>query len=382
MIFTTRNSLVFSTSLTANYPYTDRACKNEPTTPCMQATDDVKPAAPIFLICSERSGSNLISSIVGEHPRVFAHPPYHLGRDLIMRLHDVAAAGVASPAWQVLKDNAVARVAKYRGDEEAAGLQGFLDAQSTISPHAIARFVYQQMPKDARGKHAFVKENNAHQMLLFLVDCFPDAKFIFQVRDPRDYLLSAVARRKRWLGNKFGSVRNAMHVWRDDQLGGLAAYGLLGRERVFLQRYEDLVAHFEETTSALCEFLGLDFDQRMRNFHEAEHAQSLAVKGGPRENLARPLMTANFRKYREGLSRGRIKMVEAYVGDLMDRFGYPREFTGLMRPSFVSVLRSNLSEPLERIINSDFGAQYKAGNRRLQAKLDAEVTPLCPPLWE
>jgi len=44
------------------------------------------PAAPIFLICSERSGSNLISSIVGEHPEVYAHPPYHLGRDLILRL--------------------------------------------------------------------------------------------------------------------------------------------------------------------------------------------------------------------------------------------------------------------------------------------------------
>lgn len=338
--------------------------------------------APIFLICSERSGSNLISSILGEHPQVFAHPPYHLGRDLIMRLPDVASGGVASPAWRILKENAVARVAKYRDADEAAQLQQFLDAQTVISPHAIARYIYQQMPRDAHGKHAFVKENNVHQMLLFLVDCFPDARFIFQVRDPRDYLLSAVARRKRWLGNKFGSVRNAMEVWREDQQGGLAAYGLLGRERVFLQRYEDLVAHFEETMSALCAFLGLDFDQRMRNFHEAEHAQSLAVKGGPRENLAKPLMTSNFRKYKKGLSRGRTKMVEAYVGDLMDRFGYPREFTGLARPTFVSVLRSNLSEPLERFINSDFGPQYKSGNRRLQARLDAEVTPLCPPLWE
>jgi hypothetical protein len=348
----------------------------------MPATDDVNPAAPIFLICSERSGSNLISSIVGEHPNVYAHPPYHLGRDLIMRLHEVVAGGVAAPAWRVLKDNAVTRVAKYRGADEAARLAEWLNAQTEISPHAIARYVYQQMPGDAQGKHAFVKENNAHQMLLFLVDCFPDAKFIFQVRDPRDYLLSAVARRKRWMGNKFGSVRNALTVWRDDQLGGLAALGLLGRERVFLQRYEDLIARFEETMTALCAFLGLDFDQRMHRFHEAEHAQNLAVKGGPRENLARPLMTDNFRKYRKSLSRGRIKMVEAHVGDLMDRFGYPREFTGLARPTFLSVLRPQLSEPLERLINRDIGAQYKSGNSRLQAKLDAEVTPLCPPLWE
>jgi len=348
----------------------------------MQPSNDVKPAAPIFLICSERSGSNLISSIVGEHPEVYAHPPYHLGRDLLLRLHEVAKGGVSSSALQVLKRNAVMRVSKNRSEEEAARLAEWFDQQTEISPQAIARFVFQEMPLEAHGKHAFIKENNVHQLLFFLVDCFPDAKFIFQVRDPRDFLLSAVVRRKRWLGNKFGSIRNALNVWREDQLGGLTAYGLLGPERVFLQRYEDLVGRFDETVTDLCAFLGLNFDERMHKFHEAESAQRLAVKGGPRENLARPLMTKNFRKYRKGLSRGQIKIVEAYVGDLMDRFGYPREYTGLASPSFFNVLRPQLTEPLERFINQDLGAQYNFGNKRLKKQLDAAVEPLCPPLWD
>jgi len=348
----------------------------------MQSTDDANTRAPIFLICSERSGSNLISSIVGEHPAVYSHPPYHLGRDLIMRLPDVVASGVSSRAYQVLMENAVARVRKYRGEEESSRLAAWLDRQSEVSPHAIARFVYQQMPMEAHTKHALIKENNAHQMLPFLIDCFPDAKFIFQVRDPRDFLLSAMARRKRLLGNKFGSVRNALNVWREDQIGGLNAYGLLGPERVFLQRYEDLVARFDETVHQLCDFLGLEFDERMRKFHEADHVKNLAVKDGPRENLARPLMTENFRKYAKGLSRGRIKMVEAHVGDLMDRFGYPREYTGIARPSFMSVLRVQLSEPLERLINGELQPQYKTGNKRLKDRLDADVTPLRPPLWK
>jgi hypothetical protein len=339
-------------------------------------------AAPIFLICSERSGSNLIASIVGEHPDVYAHPPYHLGRDLIMRLHETAAGGKDSAALDTLKRNAVTRIAKYRGEDEAQRFADWVDAQEAIVPADVARFVFQEMPVDARGKHAFVKENNIHQMLFFLVDCFPDAKFIFQVRDPRDFLLSCVARRKRWLGNKFGSIRNAMNVWRDDQLGGLTAYGLLGPQRVFLQRYEDLVGNFEPTVSRLCEFLGLGFDERMHTFHEADHAQKLAVKGGPRENLARPLMTGNFRKYRKGLSRGQVKIVEAYNGDLMDRFGYPREYTGIAKPGFFSTLRPQLTEPLERFVNSDLRPQYKFGNSRLKKQLDADVTPLCPPLWD
>jgi hypothetical protein len=348
----------------------------------MPSHDDAPPAAPIFLICSERSGSNLISSIVGEHPRVYAHPPYHMGRDLLLRLHDAMAGGVTSSAWRALVENAVARVAKYRGDEEAGRLRTWFEQQTTISPREIARFLFHRLPREAHGKHVFVKENNLHRLLFFIVDCFPDAKFVFQVRDPRDYLLSAVARRGRWLGNKFASVRNALNVWREDQLGGLAAYALLGRERVFLQRYEDLVARFDETVKALCAFLGLEFDERMHDFHEAQRAQQLAVQGGPRENLSKPLMTDNFRKYRDGLSRGRIKMVEAYVGDLMDRFGYPREFTGVACPKLISVLRPQLAEPFERFVNGDIGPHYKNGDARLQASLDSDVVPLCPPLWQ
>ena len=217
--------------------------------------------APFFLICSERSGSNLISTIVGEHPEVYAHPPYHMGRDLILKLRDVGDGANGEEALQVLVRHAMQRISRYRDDAEAARLAEWVNEQPNATPCALARFVFQEMPLEAQGKHALVKENNIHHLLFFLVDCFPEAKFIFQVRDPRDFLLSCVARRKRWLGNKFGSIRNAMNVWREDQLGGLMAYGLLGPQRVFLQRYEDLVGDFEPTVTRLCEFLGLDFDE-------------------------------------------------------------------------------------------------------------------------
>jgi hypothetical protein len=348
----------------------------------MPTSDDSNARAPIFLICSERSGSNLISSMMGEHPEIYAHPPYHLGRDLILRLHEAAAGGIRSRPMQVLVRNAVNKVSRYRGEEEAARLQQWFDAQPGVEPRAIARYIWQQMPVEAHGRHALVKENNVHQLLFFLVDCFPDAKFVFQVRDPRDYFLSCKLRKKRWLGNKFGSVRNALSVWREDQLGGLLAYGLLGPERVFLQRYEDLVSRSEQTLARLCRFLGLEFDPRMLEFHAGASAQNLAVKGGPRENLARPVMTENFRKYRKGLSRGQIRVVEAHVGDLMDRFGYPREYTGLVRPGLFSVMKPQITEPFERFVNSEFRPQYKSGNSRLVKELDRNVEPLCEPLWQ
>ena len=94
------------------------------------------------------------------------------------------------------------------------------------------------------------------------------------------------------------------------------------------------------------------------------------------------MMTSNFRKYRKGLSRGEIKVVEAYVGDLMDRFGYPREYSPLLGPSWYTVMKPQLLEPLQRLVNRELRPQYKEGNRRLNAELKGTEVPLCPPLWD
>lgn len=320
---------------------------------------------------------------MGEHPRVYAHPPYHMGRDLILKLREVGDGTVSADALEVPVRHACQRIARYRGEEEAARLVEWLAGQDEISPCSLARFVFQEMPLEARGRHALVKENNIHHLLFFLVDCFPDAKYLFQVRDPRDYLLSAKLRKRRWLGNKFGSLRNALQVWRDDQIGGLNALSLLGPGRVHLHRYEDLIARSEETLTGICDFLGIEFYAGMHDFHAGEGAQRVAgKKGGPRENVARPLMTTNFRKYLKGLSRREIRVVEAYVGDLMDRFGYPREFSTALGPSWYTIMKPQFLEPLQRVVNREMRPQYKEGNRRLNAELSKVKVPLCPPLWD
>jgi hypothetical protein len=336
---------------------------------------------PVFLICSERSGSNLIAAMMGAHPAVHAHPPWHLGRDLILNLHATLPEGPGGAAWRVLAAQAVAKVRDYRSAAEAERLAAFLAAQARLEPARIARFVWLELSDEARGRTVFVKENRVHRLMPFLIAAFPGVRFVFQVRDPRDYLASAKARGKVWGGNKFGSLRRALELWREDQEAGLAALGLLGAERVHFLRYEDLIADPAGRLSALCAFLGLPFDPAMLAFHATEAAARLAVPGGPRENLARPVMADNAGKYRRALSRGEVRTVEAHLGDLMDRFGYVRDFPAPRgRPSLWRAFRPMLSEPWERLLNGEIRPAYKTGHRRFDAALAAAARPLAPPL--
>lgn len=315
---------------------------------------------------------------MGAHPQVYAHPPYHLGRDLIMNLHRTLGDSPGEGALTVLRDHATAKLRRFLDDATAERLATWLDAQTAPSPGDVARFIWTELPDDAEGKHAFIKENNIHRMLAFLINTFPDAKFVYQVRDPRDFLVSALKRRVGPLGNKFGSVREAVNVWREDNLGGLNAYTLLGPEKVHLVRYEDLISAPEPVLRGLCDFAGLPFAPEMLDFHKSERASQIAVKGGPRENVAKPLMAGNSRKYLKSLSKSQIRTVEAYCGDLMRVLGYNPEYgTGLLRSPWRAIWPM-LCEPLERIRNRQLKPQYKVGHSRLTKALNTDIQPMLP----
>jgi hypothetical protein len=312
----------------------------------------------VFLICSERSGSNLISAILGQHSEILATPPYHLGRDFVLHIHETLHLGVRSRKWDMMKNHLVNTVRSLKSDECANRLSDWLNNQTDINAVDIAHYMYYSLDKKPNTKVVFVKENNLYRILFFILAGFPNAKFVFQVRDPRDYLASAHARKKNWLGNKFGSERNAMTVWRDDQAAGLALLGIIGSQRVFFQRYEDLISRPREVLGSLCNFLNLSFEEQMLDFHSSNEVVQLSKSTAARKNIAKPLMADNFGKYRQKLSARQIKTVETWLGSLMLRFGYSLDYKDESKWSLLNILWPQLTEVFERWLNKERKPYY------------------------
>jgi hypothetical protein len=178
---------------------------------------------------------------------------------------------------------------------------------------------------DARRKPRFGDKTPSYmQRLEVLERAFPDALYVHLIRDGRDAALSflALTRKARFNPARPRSVGAFAAQWRLE----VADARRFGRERVagrYLEiGYGDLVTDPQRTLRETCEFLGLEFDPAMLEYHRATDAGTL--RDHPR--LAEP-PTPGLRSWREEMAPRQVELFESVAGDLLSDLGYERAHT-------------------------------------------------------
>jgi hypothetical protein len=158
---------------------------------------------------------------------------------------------------------------------------------------------------------------------------WPKARFVHMIRDGRDVALSFMNWSKvlqKKPGNfptwKEDPVSTAALWWELNVRSGLEAARWLGPELYYEIRYESLICNPPKECAALCDFLGLPYDDVMLRFHESRNGDG---NGGDRaaDPAWRPI-TPGLRNWRSQMSAENIERFEAVVGALLDELGYPR----------------------------------------------------------
>jgi hypothetical protein len=278
----------------------------------------MKPDRYLVLLCSERSGSNLLKGILNRSPQVYVCPPlpvFDVMHPLIDSYGDVRDDAV----WnEIVSDSADLLSVNHQPLPVTIGAAA-LFSETRDGARATGDLVRASMSLMAEDKGAVVagyKFSIHFELLAPFLETVPVTHLVHLVRDPRDVLLS-----KMKSGFESVGFEEMAEHWAEQQerASGIAATDAMAVEQI---RYEDLVATPADVLGRLSSFLGIDSIEDGLDFYKDEANVDAAGRTHMWENLARPLMTGNTQKFYAEWNATDVGRIEEICGDTMRRFGY------------------------------------------------------------
>lgn len=277
-------------------------------------------ASPIFIIGTERSGSNLLRLMLNQHPSIaIPHPPHILKE--MMPLEPLYGDLSDDRRFRRLIADTIALVKLHFYPWD-----GPLDAEAVFA-EAGARNVYgvkaalYDQYRRAKGKKRWGCKST---FVVHYVDRVrrhsPDAKFIHLVRDGRDVAASA----KRSVFNHF-HAHYVGRLWGEQQRAAIALARRLPAGAMLGVRYEALLDDPAGELRRVCAFLGEDYAGAMLDYFESDEAKSLAAHSRSWENVDKPVLKSNRSKYKRELSAREIRAFELQAFEELEHFGYALE---------------------------------------------------------
>jgi len=275
--------------------------------------------SPVFIVASERSGTNLIRKRITESQRIYFGPqPAHFLKHLYYSqvfygelenddkfmafINDALGLCYKHFApWEVdlQKEQVLREYDKKYQDRNAVGLMDLL-----MTCYA----------KDQGYQTYICKDNDLFDFLEPIQSFLPNAKFLYLYRDPRDVVLSQLNRKM-----QHDSVSLLARRWKSEQLKSFKLYHNRFSEMMMAFSYEDFIRNERYWLRKILKFLNLKnesiYPARQKDFDGVQEW----------ENLNKPTMKDNFQKYRKNLSSWKIKAVEMICRDEMKFLGYDLE---------------------------------------------------------
>lgn len=274
-------------------------------------------SGPIFIIGTERSGTNLLRLMLNAHSGIAVPHPPHITKFFGPLEHLYGNLAVDANFRRLIADVCcMVELHTYPWEIEPDREQVF---QKAVDRNLLAVYfqIYDQYLAYTKKRRWACKSTFMIEQVDDILNYYPDARFIFMVRDGRDVAVSS----KKSIFNHFHVFYTAKR-WQREQRLGLDWLARLPAEQITLLKYEELIADPDSTIRNLCKFLGEDFEERMLAYHRSSEAIKSGSLSVSWENTSKPVMRDNSLKYRQQLTKEEIIQFEVIANKEMAALGY------------------------------------------------------------
>jgi hypothetical protein len=294
---------------------------------------------PIFLIGTSRSGTELMSQqILSKHSKVRIAMETHYFEDLRPKMAGREQTSLTPEEAKVCEDYFLAlthKIYKEGGDPEKGWMKrtelrqlaNEIGLGSDFYFEAFCRLYAKQNDKN---KTRWGEKTPRHVFRIReIITRYPNAKFVFMLRHPGGVIASY---RNFWKLDKHSNaqknrLKNSYNLlivsllWKAAFKAVLNARQQFGEERIYIQRFEDLIEHPESSVKSLTTWLGLDYQTSM--------LEEIALINSPDRNPANKdtaqkagLVKQAAYRWREQLSEGEIAAIQLCCDKLIQQAGY------------------------------------------------------------
>jgi hypothetical protein len=280
----------------------------------MRELDGDPDAGPIFVAGADRSGTTLMSAILGAHPAI-AVPT--LGTNMWTFFHGQFGRLDAPENLEACL-GAMLRYKNVRGLEPDLDALRLAFRAGPPTYDRLFALILDQFAARAGKRRWADKTSYVERYVGGIVTARPDARFIHMIRDPRDRFASAI---RRWPSGH-GQLGGGTARWLYSVGLARANRRRLGPERYLLVRFESLLAEPEATVRGICDFLGEPYEPRMLDFAGIEPFRARGGNSSFDNAAPGAISTAPIGRYASTLTPGQVRFIELYAGRTMEQLDY------------------------------------------------------------
>lgn len=275
---------------------------------------------PFFIFGSGRNGSTLLNVILNQHPTIFLPPEqyfignsiikfqlynYILWRDLVKIIYGELIMETGSHSWNFNVDKIL---------NEAFLLEGRQRSMEYLLHHIYKNCAGQNGKPDALWGDTTPMNT---RYLNEIYSCFPNANYVFLVRDGRD-VTAAYKKGKAETFNRLVQPDHASDLW----INSIKKYNWLKKKTsVLLVKYEDLVSNPEVELKKIMHYLGREFNAEMLNFQN-KLPDIKEYKEPHHHNLHRPIKTTSVGQWKELLNESEKELMSFKLTSYLKQFNY------------------------------------------------------------